>query len=390
MRQNRTNLACVVFAAWAAIVGGCAAGDGGQSGTGISALRGNVVAVNGSTLGVAGIRVSLPATGLTTRTDADGVFELRGATSGQVELRFERQTDGLFASTEVVIPAGGLLELRQIVLDSGNGEVRPERQEVQFEGAVKTLDCTGGTIVIVAREDEAGTVFTVEVASAIIHRGTTPLTCSDLRVGDSVEVIAEATDGSTLINADLSLEDGEEEPGDRNVELEGFVATLDCAGGVILVTPTESQAAPVFTVEVASATIRRGELLLGCDDLHAGDRIQVQAQTTDGSTLVNAVIEVEDGGGGPDDNPDDQNVELEGFVAGLDCAGGAILVTPREAQTVAVFAIETASATVRRGDLMLACSDLRVGDRIQVVAQTADGSTLVNAVIEVEDTAEGD
>ncbi len=390
MRHSRRNLVGVIFAAWAAIAGGCAVSDGGQSGTGISALRGNVVAVTGSTLGVAGIRVSFPATGLTTRTDANGQFELRSKTSGQVELRFERQGDGLFAQTDVVIPAGGLLQLQQIVLDSDNGEVRSEREEVEFEGAVKTLNCAGGTIIITAKEDQAGTLFTVEVASATIHRGTMPLTCGDLRVGDFVEVVAQATGGSTLINADINLEDNEDGPDEQNVEVEGLVTALDCAGGAILVTPKEAHTATVFTVEVASATIRRGDQLLACSDLQIGDRVHVVALMTDGPTLVGADIEVEDGGDGPDDPPDEQNVEVEGLVTALDCAAGAILVTPKEAQTVAVFTIDTASATIRRGDLVLACGDLRVGDRIQVVAQTADGSTLVNAVIEVEDTAEGD
>ncbi len=292
MRQNRINLACALLAAWAAIVYGCAASDGGQSGTGISALRGDVIAVTGTTLGVADIRVSLPAAGLTTRTDANGQFELRSETNGATELRFERESDGLFASTEVVIPAGGVLQLNQIVLDSDNGEVRPGRQEVEFEGTVKTLDCVGGTIVITAKEDQEGTIFTVEVASATIHRGTMPLTCGDLRVGDFVEVLAQATGGSTLINADIDLEDNDDGPDEQNVEVEGLVTGLDCAGGAILVTPQESQT--VFTVEVASAIVRRGDQLLACGALQIGDRVHVVARSADGSTLVNAEIEVED------------------------------------------------------------------------------------------------
>ncbi len=297
MRQRKTNLVCALWAA-AVIAYGCAASDGGQSGTGISALRGDVIAVTGTTLGVADIRVSLPAAGLTTRTDANGQFELQSKTSGTTELRFERERDGLLASTEVVIPAGGVLQLNQIVLDSDNGEVRPGRQEVEFEGAVKTLDCAGGTIVITAKEDQEGTVFTVEVASATIHRGTMPLTCSDLRVGDFVEVLAQATGGSTLINADIDLEDNDDGPDEQNVEVEGLVTALDCAGGAILVTPQESQAATVFTVEVASATIRRGDQRLACGDLQIGDRVHVVALLADGGTLVDAEIEVEDGAEG--------------------------------------------------------------------------------------------
>ena len=76
------------------------------------------------------------------------------------------------------------------------------------------LDCAGGTILVVAQEDEIGAQFSIEVASATIRQGDVPLTCADLRVGDQVEVKAETADGFVLVNAQVVLEDREGEMDD--------------------------------------------------------------------------------------------------------------------------------------------------------------------------------
>jgi hypothetical protein len=217
MKRIILLLIALLAAAWAAGCGGTIS-DGGQSGTGISTIRGNVVAAMGTQLELADIRVSVTDTTLTTHTDAGGRFELRGSTSGAAELRFERARDGLFARTDVVIPAGGVLELSEVELDPDDDEARPRMRRVEFEGFVASLDCAGGTIVMVAKEDEAGSEFTVDVASATIRADDMRVTCGDVRVGDRVQVEAETPDGSTLINATVVLEDREDERDDSAAE----------------------------------------------------------------------------------------------------------------------------------------------------------------------------
>ncbi len=214
MKYRITALAGSLLAACAAMSCGSIGADGGQSGTGISAIRGNVVAAPGTHLDVAGIHVILTEPGLETNTDTTGHFELRGQASGPSQLRFERSRDGLSASTEVVIPAGGVLELEDIELDPESDEAHPTTSRVEFDGVIDMLDCAGGKILVAAKEDEGGTVFTVETASATIRQDTTPLQCSDLLVGDHVEVHGETPDGLTLVNAEVILEDRVGEPGD--------------------------------------------------------------------------------------------------------------------------------------------------------------------------------
>jgi hypothetical protein len=214
MKRSRAVLACALLAACSVMACSGVSSDGGQSGTGIAAIRGDVVAVTGASPDVANIRVSLAGTNLATRTDADGRFELRGDASGPAELRFERERDGLFARTDVVIPAGGILELEQIVLDSNSGKARPTRRLVEFEGFVEALDCTNGAILVTPKEEEdVATVFTVEAMSATIRNDGALLACRDLQVGDRLQVRAETSDGSTLINAEVKLEDREDPPG---------------------------------------------------------------------------------------------------------------------------------------------------------------------------------
>jgi hypothetical protein len=205
----------MLLAACSVTACGSVASDGGQSGTGISAIRGNVVAVTGGAPEVDNIRVSLTGTDLATRTDTAGRFELRGEARGPGELLFERERDGLFARTDVVIPAGGVLELEQIVLDVPSGEARPSRRRVEFEGFVEALDCASGSFRVTPKEEEDGTVFVVDAMSATIRDDDRLLTCSDLRVGDRLQVRGESSDGSTLVNAQIKLEDREDSPGNN-------------------------------------------------------------------------------------------------------------------------------------------------------------------------------
>jgi hypothetical protein len=224
MTRTFARALVVLAACWALGCGGGLSSDGGQSGTGIAAIRGTVVAVTGAAPDVADIHVSVAATDLTTRTDDSGRFELRGNLSGPAELRFERQRDGLLAAADIVIPAGGVLELEEIVLDSDTGEAHPTRQVVDFEGIVEMSDCAGGTIRVKSTDDEAtATAFIIEVASATISRGSVRLACGDVQVGAKAQVRGDTPDGTTLVNAVVVLEDDQNEHDDHTVKMEGAI-----------------------------------------------------------------------------------------------------------------------------------------------------------------------
>jgi hypothetical protein len=230
--NRRTAVGVLALLTGAAI--GCGGGgissDGGQSGTGLAAIRGNVVAAPGVELELGGIRVSLSASDQTTRTDNAGRFELQARASGPAELRFERESDRLSARTDVVVPAGGVLELSAVVLDPDSDEAHPTMRRVEFEGVVQQLDCASGAIIVVAREDEVGARFSIAVASATIRRGDVVLGCSDLSVGDQIEVSAETADGFILVNAEVVVADGEDDGSDDDSGDDGAMVSTPTSG----------------------------------------------------------------------------------------------------------------------------------------------------------------
>jgi hypothetical protein len=109
-----------------------------------------------------------------------------------------------------------------VVIDPESNEAQPTQRRVEFEGFVEGLDCANGAFFVVAKEDESGTTFTVETASATIRDDGRMLGCGDLREGDRVQVDAQTSDGETLINAEVVLEDREDDqPGEDEEEPSG-------------------------------------------------------------------------------------------------------------------------------------------------------------------------
>lgn len=185
--------------------GGGFASDGGVSGTGISAVTGNVAAITGDDGVVAGISVTIAGTDLVAETDAGGFFSVSGEFDGPVTLVFARPADGLSVQVDVQVPAGGNLELADIVLDGASGEARPERREVSFRGRIDAVDCPGDRLFVVSRFESARLVFTIRLDRMIL-RGTAdrPIGCDDLRAGMDVVVTG-------IVQDDESIADGEVE-----------------------------------------------------------------------------------------------------------------------------------------------------------------------------------
>ncbi len=294
---------------------GCGGGGlvrgGGQSGTGLTSIRGNIVDITSSTADVSGIRVSIADSDIEDFTNSTGEFELGGEFAGEAQLRFERDT--LLGETTVIVPSGGVLELRDVVIDTEDGEVTPTSQHIELEGFVDALDCTHDTLVVLDTDDRAGTMFTIALQSALILRGETPLACTDLRVGDRVEVDAATADGRILEDATIRVEDREDEedpkpnatPGDdgpgQEVEIEGFVHTLECDSARMVVRRKEGTL--LVTIDTTSASIHQSGNTLTCSDLIIDDRVHAKGTLRDGLILDDVKIEVED----REDEPDEED-----------------------------------------------------------------------------------
>jgi len=195
-------------ACWLVILASCAS-DGGQRGTGITVAEGNVVSVQASApvADVGGIDVSVEGTELRTTTDADGNFTLRGDFAGDTALRFERTPDVAGIRLAVSAPAGGRLGLRDVVLDASAGSATAGTVEVEFEGNVDTLACDDARITLTSVHHAADDLetYVVDLTSSTLHdRGGLPLTCTDLDVGDRLDVDGVFVSDGTIANADLT------------------------------------------------------------------------------------------------------------------------------------------------------------------------------------------
>ena len=202
----------------AMITAGCGGGslEGGQSGTGIAAIVGNVAAVGG-TGDVAQIQVTVEGSTVTGVTDPAGTFSLSGDVSGPEVLLFERERDGLRAEVEVVIPAGGRLELGDVEIEPEEGRAIPTRRFVEFEGVLKTADCASGELQVATRLKGVTAFFVLPLGDAFIHDAMdNPVPCAALSPGIEVKVKANVDDLGRLSNADVEIEselddNGEEE-----------------------------------------------------------------------------------------------------------------------------------------------------------------------------------
>lgn len=219
-------------------IAGC---DGGSSGTGIStAALGNVASVNTALrpassaarptmiarlLGwlrperealargaLEDIGVSIEGTTLSTRTDGQGQFALRGNFAGPVGMIFDLP-DGGRARLVIVVPRGGEVTLTDVHLDERTSQATADNQRVRFGGVVNGADCRRDAATMVSRETPTdGNTYTVLLGGAVVRDPNgNPLACGDLFAGQSTEV-----DGEVRSDGDVEAEsvDVERESGD--------------------------------------------------------------------------------------------------------------------------------------------------------------------------------
>jgi hypothetical protein len=233
---------------------GCAASEGGVTGTGVTSISGNVSAVNEqlaqqlATLPFP-IRVSIAEfTGVDSTTDAEGTFELAGEFSGAITLVFTNADSGAeIGPLRLEIPAGS-----QTVLE--NIEIRiaaPVPERVQ-PGAVRQFDVFGRADLVDCAEDGSGTVlltddghprrqFMLSLTSEteIADRAGTPLTCADIAIGATLRAAGflRRTD-QTLVAVEIVVaapRPPRADPSPRPERLRGIVSAVACERGIITV-----------------------------------------------------------------------------------------------------------------------------------------------------------
>jgi hypothetical protein len=200
MNRWRAFAAC-----WLLVLASCAS-DGGQRGTGITAVAGNVASVQGDTTGgVGGIEVSIEGTELRTTTDANGSFALTGAFGGDTALHFDRAV--VSARLAVSAPAGGRIDVRDVVLDAATGSAAPGAVDVAFEGRIEALACDVGRVTCssVHGGDDDDDTYDVTLNGSTLHDADgNALACADLATGDRLDVDGAFVADGAIGNADVT------------------------------------------------------------------------------------------------------------------------------------------------------------------------------------------
>lgn len=233
MKARRSWLLCLLVA-----LGSCGL-DGGSSGTGITTAQGNIVSVQVAHVprkstggvgtlfaalraiveiptvasagsGVEDIRVSIEGTNFTTRTDANGLFSVRGSFAGPLGLIFQRPDDGLNARIVVSVPAGGTLTLNNVRVDGQMSQTTVDSQVLDFKGLVAGTNCPGDTIALVSQQrPDDGNSFTVRVRGSNLRDSQgNSVGCQDLHGAERVSCrgVVSQRDGS-IGGAEVDVEE---------------------------------------------------------------------------------------------------------------------------------------------------------------------------------------
>jgi hypothetical protein len=232
MNRRRAALLSLLLA-----LSACA--EGGTRGSGISTtVQGNVVMVQTATLSpprplrssallaglqelfalehaagagsaIQGISVDVEGWSGKDQTDAMGRFALHGPFDGFVTVVFQVPDDGGSARITVNVPAGGMLTLNNVRLDTQDGTASADTQAVDFEGIITETDCRALTVAMVSSQSSTtdSDHYTLRLDTSVVHdsQGNT-LSCEDLRAGERATVQGAVNPDGTFGDATVEIQ----------------------------------------------------------------------------------------------------------------------------------------------------------------------------------------
>jgi hypothetical protein len=154
--------------------------------------------------------------------------------------------------------------------------------------------------------------------------------------------------------------------GQSKRELEGLILAISPTS---ITVDDASTHGPVTAAITPMTAIRKGNQTLATSDLKAGDRVHVKASVNSDGSLTAFEIMLQQSG---DTGNGSQSRQLEGLIIAV----SETSITVDNASTGGpVTAAITSETVIRKGNTLLAPSDLKAGDRVHVKAQVGgDGS----------------
>ena len=254
--------------------------------------------------------------------------------------------------------------------------------------------------------------LTIEVLSTaeVVSRNSgveTPITLSEIHIGDSAEVRGDSAAGNVLLADRVRIEIEDNNP--NEVEISGRIAIVDAAARTI----TLQNNATLINVAANAEVVQKVsgmETPIELSDLSPGDSLDVRGDMqTDGSLLADRVrLRMSD------DNDDFvADTEFKSTITSIDYTAGTLTVASRtetittDANTFIYMSDDIAGddghgntpagkmgpgsdddgPDGHRTRMAIQFTDLVVGDTIEVHANVVDANTLYAVAIELEDGA---
>ncbi|KAA3636744.1 MAG: hypothetical protein DWP97_02140 [Calditrichaeota bacterium] len=255
---------------------------------------------------------------------------------------------------------------------------------------------------------QAGLIVVAEGAEIVYKDGgnETPITISEINVGDSLEARGDIQgDGSLL--ADRVRVRAADDNNNNDTELHGRVESIDAAGRTMTLVGFPNLINVLPTAEVVHKVSSGTDLPIGLDEIIVGDSVEVRGTLQSDNSLSADRVRLRD----EEDHHSD--LEFKTTITSIDYENGTMTVASRpetilidantfiyaELDSDSVMNITVAKVTTDGGDddgndddddkvkTRLSITHLTVGDSVEVYADIIDASTLYAVAIELEDGA---
>ena len=230
-------------------------------------------------VGLAGVTVSVVATGRSTQTDGSGNFTLTGVPSGSVELSFERAD--VHARGRVSVMAGTTTTVTIAIVGASAVVAPAGHAGEEIEGLVSAIGVDSLTVL----DQRLGAAVVHMDGSTVLRNGGASISLSQIQIGNRVHVKAlKQADGSYL--ATEVLLQNEKVGGNR--EVSGTVLSVDSGAGSFTV---QSGGGTVSVKTDGATTFRHRGGSAAFADVTVGSSVEINGiLQSDGSVLARKVM----------------------------------------------------------------------------------------------------
>jgi hypothetical protein len=249
--------------------------------------------------------------------------------------------------------------------DHGGASGSDNPGETEIQGTVSAIDCGSNTMTVATGSGDAAVAFD---AFTTFKMHGSAATCSDIQVGDTVEVSGTLQGDGSILAAKVSIESEDGGGGDaQESEISGTVSSIDCGADTMVVSTDSGDVTVSFDGSTAFSS--KGSPA-SCGDIAAGDAVEVSgALQGDGRILASKV---------GFEAPEIEETEVSGTILSTDSGTQTFVLTTGSGNVT----IDTDSNTViqQDGDAKT-FADLAAGMQVEVKGiLQGDGSILAETV----------